>query len=720
MSKHKYTTAVCITVVVLMLAITVCFAMGESLGLVAGHVDPPYATSLFSTDKVHSLEIIVDETDWDDMLTNATSKEYITCHVVIDGNSVKNVAIRTKGNSSLSSIATSESDRYSFKIEFDHYDSSKTYQGLDKLALNNIAQDNTYLKDYVSYQMMNAFGADAPLSSFIYITVNGEDWGLYLAVEGIEEAFASRSYGSDSGQIYKPDSMDMNMGSNLQMEDDAGERPTMPENMPSEDGEMPSLPEGFTPGEMPEDMFSAREEDDSSAAENTNGFQGGGFGGGMGRSNSSDVALIYTDDNHESYSNIFDNAKSDPTDADKDRLIASIKQINEGTDLEEVVNIDEVLRYFVVHNYLLNFDSYTGSMVHNYYLYEEDGVVSMIAWDYNLAFGAFSMGTATSSSTDTATALVNYPIDTPTSGASMEDRPLLNQLLSNETYLEEYHTLFADFMESYFDSGAFVEMIDEAITLISPYVEKDPSAFCTYEEFLEASTTLKEFCLLRAESIKGQLSGTIGSTDKTQQDTAANAFIDASQIDIDVMGSNMRGFGGGRQVRSTSSEKEEDISSSNGAENADVLSMQNTMTSTTDIPLLAETIEEFIIAPVEDESTASSTAAEIPSGLPEDMSDFTAPEQGEGGAFPQGGFGDWSDPDSETNTEEGMSDTAAQDNATENNANRGGTRQNAVDASTAQSSSTALSTTGMQYLFLGLSFLLICSGICFAAKFKRW
>ena len=32
-----------------------------------------------------------------------------------------------------------------------------------------------------------------------------------------------------------------------------------------------------------------------------------------------------------------------------------------------------MIRYFVVHNFVCNFDSYTGSMIHNYYLYEEDG-----------------------------------------------------------------------------------------------------------------------------------------------------------------------------------------------------------------------------------------------------------------------------------------------------------------------------------------------------------
>lgn len=36
----------------------------------------------------------------------------------------------------------------------------------------------------------------------------GEDWGLYLAVEGVEESFLLRNY----GELYKPDSMEMGGG----------------------------------------------------------------------------------------------------------------------------------------------------------------------------------------------------------------------------------------------------------------------------------------------------------------------------------------------------------------------------------------------------------------------------------------------------------------------------------------------------------------------------
>ena len=176
---------------------------------------------------------------------------------------------------------------------------------------------------------------------------------------------------------------------------------------------------------------------------------------------SDDTALLYTDDAYSSYQNIFDNTKTDITDSDKDRLIASLKQLNAQENLEEVVDVEEVIRYFVVHNFVCNFDSYTGSMIHNYYLYEEDGQLSMIPWDYNLAFGGF-LGSSD------ATALVNYPIDTPVSGGTVDSRPMLAWIFSSEEYTQLYHQYFSQFLAEWFDSGAFAQAFQQVVDLITP------------------------------------------------------------------------------------------------------------------------------------------------------------------------------------------------------------------------------------------------------------
>ena len=530
MIKHKYTNIVCIIIICFSLLATILVVNGEALGVSAMSTELPYETMLFDDSIVHTIDIVVDEDDWEEMLENGADKEYIFSTIVIDNNAIKNVAIRTKGNSSLRDIVSSDSDRYSFKIEFDHYDDSISYFGLDKLCLNNIYQDNTYLKDYLGYQMLDYMDADAPLASYAYITVNGEDWGLYLAVEAVEDSFIDRVYGDDSdGNLYKPETSNDRAGGMMERPQmDIAEGDEDSANMPPERPEMDDA--NMLPGDMAEgDEASANMRPERPDMGGGNMGRPGGAGD-MGDSSSNGATLEYTDDDYDSYSDIFNNAKTDVSDSEKDTLIAALKQLSTGEELESVINVDEVIDYFVVHNYLLNFDSYTGSMLHNYYLYEEDGLLSMIGWDYNLSFGTFIYGRD-----ETATDYVNYPIDTPTANNVQENRPMLDKILTDDEYLEQYHSEFSSFIESYFESGYFEETIDYVSDMIAPYVEKDPTAFCSYDEFLKGVETLKQFNLLRAESIRGQLDGSIPSTESGQIDSTK--LINADYLNLYDMGS---------------------------------------------------------------------------------------------------------------------------------------------------------------------------------------
>ena len=563
MSTSKHIDKICCIAIVAALILTIVFVNAGQLGVQAMSSAVGYASRLFDTSTVHTIDIVMD--DWDSFIENCSDEEYTDCTVIIDGEAYRNVGLRAKGNTSLTSVKSYGNNRYSFKIEFDHYDDGGNYYGLDKLCLNNIIQDNTYMKDYLTYQLMREFGADAPLCSYSYITVNGDDWGLYLAVEGVEESFLQRNYGSDYGQLYKPDSIDMGggrgNGRGFDMEDfqqrmpegdmnfDRGMNPDggmnfnrgmRPDNNMEFDNDMRSdRHTEFNDGMKPYDNI---EFDNGMKSDNNMEFERGMGGMSGGRSmGSSDVSLIYTDDEFESYINIFGNAKTNLTDADKTRLIESLQQMNNGENIESVVNTEEVIRYFVVHNFVVNFDSYTGSMIHNYYLYEDDGQLSMIPWDYNLAFGGFQ-------SQSDATNLVNYPIDTPVSGGTIDSRPMLAWIFGDEEYKELYHRYFAEFIAQCFDSGYVADMIDTVSEMISPYVESDPTKFCTYEEYQDGIAALREFCLLRAESVTGQLDGTIPSTsDGQSQDTSS--LIDASNLVISNMGNMGNMMSGGMQER---------------------------------------------------------------------------------------------------------------------------------------------------------------------------
>ena len=134
-----------------------------------------------------------------------------------------------------------------------------------------------------------------------------------------------------------------------------------------------------------------------------------------------------------------------------------------------------------------------------------------------------------------STLYVNYPINTPASWDIMKNRPLYHNLMKNNEYYKQYYTYYDKLIAEYFESGYFKEFTNKTTELISPYVEKDPTAFCSYEDYLLAVDTIEKFCLLRAESVRGQLEGTIPSTIKEQEQNK-NKFIDASEIWLPDMG----------------------------------------------------------------------------------------------------------------------------------------------------------------------------------------
>ena len=604
MSKSKHFEKIAWATTAVMLAITILFMNGASLGIAAMARTLGYENRLFDNTKVHTIDIVMD--DWDKFISTATSEEYSVANLAIDGEAYKNVGIRGKGNTSLSSVASMGSQRYSFKVEFDRYDETKSYHGLDKLSLNNLIQDTTMMKDYLTYTMMNEFGAAAPLCSFVYITVNGNDWGLYLAVEGVEDSFLERNYGTNYGNLYKPDSMGFGggrgNGKDFDMNNFMGN---------SQNDKSPEATQGKSRSAEPARTAPSQKPPQKSSDKQAGGM--GGFGGGFGMG-SSDVKLQYAGDSISSYQNIWNNAKTDITEADQLRLISSLEKLSNGEDIESVVDIESVIRYFVVHNFVCNGDSYTGSMIHNYYLYEEDGKLAMLPWDYNLAYGTFQGTNAQST--------VNTPIDSPTSGSG-EDRPMWYWIAQNEEYTNLYHEYFAEFL----DTVDITAIINNAYDIIKPYVKKDPTAFYGYDAFEKGVETMRNFCALRTESIRKQLENS---------ETVNNmSYVNASSLTLSAMGSmggGMGGFGGRNNQSENAPSKNPDTS-------FDPSQMQGNFGGFTPNQPQGER-PSGNKTPSNEDAVAGATV-QVPEGFGGQMPEGFDPSQMFGGEMPEGNFGNF-------------------------------------------------------------------------------
>ena len=501
---------------------------------------PDYVTTIFDDDKVMDINIEMDETAWQEMLDNASAEEYTAANITISGVTYNNVAIRPKGNSSLSQLVMDDTtERYSFKVKFDKYVDGQTLDGLSKLVLNNNMSDATYMKEYLSYKLLDSLGVPTPACSYANITVNGEEWGLYLAVEPVEEEFIERNYGSTDGNLYKPESDSVAVGGNKD-KDSINNKPdfnptqitqdsnnTTTENSNNQMMTPPDMNSGGNSNQqmqMPSDMSNGNGQmmtpPDMNSGDNSNqqmqmpsNIGGGMIGGGIG-GNSNGADLVWNGDDISNYSAIFDNAIFKTTDSDDyTKILDMIEHLDTMEDIESYLNVDEVLRYFAANTFLVNLDSYASNMNHNYYLYEDDGVVSILPWDYNLSFGGFQAGSASSA--------INFPIDSPVSG-TLEDSPLIANLLEVDEYKELYHQYLNEIVNNFVNNGTYEMLVTKTDALISDYVKNDATAFYTFDEYTEAVSNLLNFGLDRSTSIAAQLDGSQPSTSTGTIETTVN------------------------------------------------------------------------------------------------------------------------------------------------------------------------------------------------------
>lgn len=452
---------------------------------------------------ITSIDIKIKESDWKWLLENATKEEYKSADVTINGETFNNVGIRPKGNSSLTSVANdSTTDRYSIKIDFGQYVDGQTYHGIRKLALNNNISDATYMKEAISYDIYNFLGIATPEYSYTDIKINGSDWGLYLGVEVIDERFIEKNYGEISGNLYKPETMNMggNNGNNgkIQKPDMDGNKPQMGDNPPNMDGNIPKMDE--VPPAMNEDAPNIVQNQNVSREDEDNGGAPK-----MGNKDSQGADLKYIDDDIDSYSILRDSAVfKNTTDKDFKNIIDLMESLKTGKDIENYLNVDEVLKYFAVNTFLVNLDSYSGGMYHNYYLYEKDGVSEILPWDLNMSFGGFAVKDGEKA--------INFPIDSPVTG-NLEDAPLIGKLLENDDYKEIYHKYLKQISDNYFSSGTFNNRVTQINKLISNYVKKDATAFYNYEEYKTGVSELLTFGKDRTNSVQAQLNGEQSSTE---------------------------------------------------------------------------------------------------------------------------------------------------------------------------------------------------------------
>lgn len=169
-------------------------------------VDDKYAANyqkLFDGKSIIDIQITISDAYYKEILAAPEAETFYNADIKIGTDTVTKIGFRTSGNTDLSEYGESSQARYSYKIKFDKYVDKQKYLKLDEMYLINLKGDPSYMRAFIAYSAFRAIGGDSPLCSYTNLSINGQSQGLYLAVEGVDDAFLNRVVGNNDGNLYK-------------------------------------------------------------------------------------------------------------------------------------------------------------------------------------------------------------------------------------------------------------------------------------------------------------------------------------------------------------------------------------------------------------------------------------------------------------------------------------------------------------------------------------
>jgi hypothetical protein len=115
------------------------------------------------------------------------------------GNVLTNIGVHLKGMGSFRRV----DEKPSFVLKFDEFTPDQEYCGLTKLMLNNSVQDRTYLAELLATDLFRDAAVPAARVTHARVFLNGEDLGLYVAIEAMNKRFLKRYFKNTAGNLYE-------------------------------------------------------------------------------------------------------------------------------------------------------------------------------------------------------------------------------------------------------------------------------------------------------------------------------------------------------------------------------------------------------------------------------------------------------------------------------------------------------------------------------------
>ena len=141
---------------------------------------------------------------------------YVPVTVSYNGGTWTNVAMRYKGNSSLTTAIATSNGKVPFRLDFNRFakadprTAGQRFHGFEEMTFSSNFADDSQLREVLGNEIFRDRGVPAPRSAFYRIYVDAGAgpvyWGLYTMVEDPGDgAMLDSQLGGRSANLYKPD-----------------------------------------------------------------------------------------------------------------------------------------------------------------------------------------------------------------------------------------------------------------------------------------------------------------------------------------------------------------------------------------------------------------------------------------------------------------------------------------------------------------------------------
>lgn len=133
----------------------------------------------------------------DSLMADPWSNHYFPVEFSWMGDTLRDVGIRIRGNTSRNS------PKKSFKISFNEFVSGRAYAGVRKLNLLAMHNDPTVVRQKLFYDVWNRCGLTTRRATFAKLFINGAYRGVYTNAEEIDKIWLAGNFSSNTGNLYK-------------------------------------------------------------------------------------------------------------------------------------------------------------------------------------------------------------------------------------------------------------------------------------------------------------------------------------------------------------------------------------------------------------------------------------------------------------------------------------------------------------------------------------